>query len=79
MKFTIHLLLSYICASFGFKDFPSMHSIKTLLPLLKVIDFRMTFWCLNFSKKTTQKFEGFLPKNLKNGQIKKIKALYYVK
>ena len=35
MKFTIHLLLSYICASFGFKDFPSMHSIKTLLPLLK--------------------------------------------
>ena len=35
MKFTIHLLLSYICASFGFKDFPSMQSITTLLPLLK--------------------------------------------
>ena len=35
MKFTIHLLLSYICASFGFKDFPLMHSITTLLPLLK--------------------------------------------
>ena len=35
MKFTIHLLLSYICASFGFKDFPLMHSITKFLPLLK--------------------------------------------
>ena len=29
----------------------------------------MTFWCLKFSKKKTQKFDRFLPKNLKSGQI----------
>ena len=25
------------------------------------VNFRMTFWCLRFSKKTTQKFDEFLP------------------
>ena len=25
------------------------------------VNFRMTFWCLKFSKKTTQKFDEFLP------------------
>ena len=32
-----------------------------------------------FSKKTHKKFDEFLPKNLKSGQMKKIKALYNVK
>ena len=31
------------------------------------------------SKIPTKLFPGFLPQNLKSGQIKKIKALYYVK
>ena len=38
---------------------------------------RMTFWCLKFSKKQTQKFDEFLLKNLKRCQINKIKALSY--
>jgi hypothetical protein len=35
----------------------------------------MIFCCLKFSKKTTQKFDEFLTKNLKSCQISKIKAL----
>ena len=35
-------------------------------------------WRLQFFKKTTQKFDGILPYNLKIGTIKKIKAPYYV-
>ena len=35
----------------------------------------MKFWCLKFSKKTTKKIDKILPKNLKSGQINKIKAL----
>jgi hypothetical protein len=34
----------------------------------------MTFWGLQFSKKLTQKFDKFLPYNLKSGPIKKITA-----
>ena len=37
----------------------------------------MYFQCLKFSKKPTKKFDKFLPKNLKSGQINKIKALFY--
>ena len=33
------------------------------------------FGAFNFPKKETKKFDEFLPKNLKSGQIKKIKAL----
>ena len=32
----------------------------------------MTFWCLKFSKKPMQKFDEFLPWNLKSGWITKI-------
>ena len=39
------------------------------------VNFRLTFWSVTFSKKTTQKFDEFLPWNLKSGWIKKIKAL----
>ena len=35
----------------------------------KSVNLRMTFWCLKFSKKPTQKFDKSLPKNLKSGQI----------
>ena len=29
------------------------------------VNLRMTIWCLQFSKKTTQKFDEYLPQNLK--------------
>ena len=35
------------------------------------------FDVLNFPKKTTKKFDKFLPKNLKSGLINTIKALSY--
>ena len=38
----------------------------------------MTIWCLQFSKKTTQKFDEFLSSlNLKRGQIRKIMAPFH--
>ena len=44
---------------------------------VKVIKFQNEFLCLQFSKKLTQKFDEFLPKNLEIAQIEKIKALLY--
>ena len=38
----------------------------------------MTFYVLNFQKKTTQKFDEFLPENVEIGQIEKIKPLLYI-
>ena len=35
--------------------------------LRRSVNFRMTFWCLKFSKKTPQKFDEFLPYNLDIG------------
>ena len=40
-------------------------------------NFRMTFWYLKFSGKPPKKFEEFLPKNLKSGQIKNKSILSY--
>lgn len=47
------------------------------MQLVKISDFRMNFWSVKFSKKPLQKFDKFLTKNLKCGEIIKIKALSF--
>ena len=37
----------------------------------------MSFWCHRFDQNTNEKFDKFLPYNLKSGQINKTKALSY--
>jgi hypothetical protein len=39
---------------------------------LRAVNLRVTFWCLSFSKKPMQRFDEFLPKNLKSGPIEKM-------
>ena len=39
----------------------------------------MSFWCHHLDQNTNKKIDKFLPQHLKSGQVKKIKALYYIK
>ena len=40
-------------------------------------NFRMSFWCFSIFQKTTEKFDKFLPKNMKGVEIIKIKTIPY--
>ena len=53
-----------------------MDSVGPKLNSHTSLNLRMNFSWLQSSKKPTQKFDEFLPYNLKSGPIKKIKALY---
>ena len=43
----------------------------------KVSEFQNVFWVSQIFQKSNEKFDKFLPQNLKSGQINKITALSY--
>ena len=65
-----------------FQAFTKMRmQFKMFLPMStflfnQVSNFIMNLLCHRFSKKTNEKFQGFLPQPLKRGWIKKMKALF---
>ena len=48
-------------------------------PFQRSVNFRMNFWCLQFSKKPTQKFDELLPEQQQSGRMKKLMALFDVR
>ena len=63
--FYIFLILQNICEFLILCIEDNINSMKHFSTLKVKLISEMTFWCLQFSKKTTEKLDKFLPQNLK--------------